>query len=99
MGSADVTRFLAETQTVHDTPGMIGVVAHADQSEDGLGEAFGRPLVCIDAGGARTTPVHLGNCGTLFRREPTRAARSASLAKRFHTSSRQRPVPAGGGGA
>ena len=89
------TAALAQTEAVHDAPGVIGIVAHAKLSEDGIGEARRGPAVGHKAGCARSRLIDFGHGFELIGGEAAGTARRAALAERFDAFPAQRVVPSG----
>jgi hypothetical protein len=72
-----------QTQTVHDAPRVVRIVAHAEARENGVGEARGGPTVGIEARGARPRFMDCGNLSKLIRVQPAGTPRRPALAESF----------------
>src|ERR1043165_5441781 len=87
---------LAETQTMHDPAGMIGIVAHTRHGVNRFGKPVSGPPVRIESRGPGAHFVNAGDLGQLLSREAARATGRPPFAEGLHSSSTQRTLPAGG---
>ena len=92
-GFADAAAAFAQTETVYDAAGVIGVIAHAEMSEDGLGEVRSGPAFCLDARRRRPSLIDVGDGLELIRAETTGAPGRTVLAERLDALSVQLTVP------
>jgi hypothetical protein len=75
---------LTKTQAMHDTPHVIGIVAHPETRKNSVGETRGGPSIRVEAGGTRTCAIHLCDIGKLSDSETTGTTGSAAFPQRFH---------------
>jgi hypothetical protein len=67
VGDAAGLAAFAQAQTVHDTAGVIGIVAHAEFGKNGVGEACGGPTVGFETRCPRPGLVDPGDGRELVR--------------------------------
>src|SRR6185369_17789561 len=75
-----------QTEPVHDTAHMVGIVADVEARTYGFGESQGSPTVGVESGCARACPIDFGDTRKLFRRKTAGTARSTPFAQRLNTS-------------